>query len=278
MRAGSPNRIDDREDTAIDDRPKTSAVDDPMGRAESKQQYCSEAHGSRTAQHQNNDLLHQMTLLCAAVQSLGKQMQNMQNPGKQMQDGVAAERIRRKEDHKNMEEMMSAKMEEGFKGEPQARQQAENEMLKGLKNEESARLLVQRDLAVMKEETKNLKMGRGSTVCSEASTGVGLGASGTFARPPTLAFRYNEIFIPRKMEFKGWVTDYTRSSFHGITNEEVMVFIVDLLKIIPGQFHWYIDWDKSRKEQGSWPTKTNVNMWFKNETNLATMIGQLKSC
>ena len=108
---------------------------------------------------------------------------------------------------------MSPKMEEGFRSEQQARQQAQNEIMKGLKNEESARLLVQRDLAVMKEEIKNLKIGSVSTVCSEASAGVGLGASGTSARPPALASRYNEIFNPRKMEFKGSVTDYTRSSF-----------------------------------------------------------------
>ena len=62
MRAGRSNRIDEHANTAIDDRAKTSAVDDPMGRAESRQQSCSEAHGSRTAPHQNNDLLQQMTL------------------------------------------------------------------------------------------------------------------------------------------------------------------------------------------------------------------------
>ena len=51
---------------------------------------------------------------------------------------------------------------------------------------------------------------------------------------------------------------------------------MELQKIIPGQFHQYIDWDRSRKEQGKWPTKTIVYMWFKNETNLATMIGLLQ--
>ena len=50
----------------------------------------------------------------------------------------------------------------------------------------------------MKDEIKNLKMGSGSIVCSEGSTGMGLG-SGTFAWPPPLTSRWNEIFIPRKM-------------------------------------------------------------------------------
>ena len=53
----------------------------------------------------------------------------------------------------------------------------------GFKNEENARQLVQKVPAVMKDEIKNLQMDSESTVCSEASTGVGLG-SGTCARPP----------------------------------------------------------------------------------------------
>ena len=42
---GRPNRIDDHENTAIEDREKSSAVDDPTGRAESRQQSWSEAQG-----------------------------------------------------------------------------------------------------------------------------------------------------------------------------------------------------------------------------------------
>ena len=38
----------------------------------------------------------------------------------------------------------------------------------GCKNGENARQPVQKELAVMKDEFKNLKMGSGSTVCSEA--------------------------------------------------------------------------------------------------------------
>ena len=50
----------------------------------------------------------------------------------------------------------------------------------------------------------------GSIVCSEDSTAVGKGASGTFARQPLcIAARCSEIFVTRKMEFKGSVTDCT---------------------------------------------------------------------
>ena len=184
-----------------------------MARTDPRQLTWSEAQGSRTAQYQNNYLLQQMTKLCATVQSLGKQMQDVQNLGKQMQGGFAAERIRRQEDYNNKEKTMSAKMEEGFQEQTTGQTAGPKRDMQGLKNEENARQMVQKDLKVLKEETKNLNIGNGSTVCREASTGVGLGASGTFARPTALASRYNEIFIPRKMELKGWITDYKRCSF-----------------------------------------------------------------
>ena len=57
--------------------------------------------------------------------------------------------------------------------------------------------------------------------------GVGLGASGTFARPPGIASRFYEIFMPR-MELKGWVIGCTRSGLRGVAMDEVMVMIVDL--------------------------------------------------
>ena len=118
-----------------------------------------------------------------------------------------------------------------------------------------------KNLAALKEEMKNLKMGSGSTVCSEASTGVGLGASGTLARPPALTSRNNEISIPRKMELKGWITDYKRCSFQGLTANKVTNFFGDRQQMVPNEFHKYIDWDKTRTEQGTWPTKTFVNVW-----------------
>ena len=129
----------------------------------------------------------------------------------------------------------------------------------------------------MKEEIRQIQLGSGSTVCSEASTAVGKGASCTFVRPPPgIAARLNDFFIPRKMEFKRWVTDYKRCSLEGLTNSEVSNFISDMQKLVPNVFHKHIDWDQTKTEQGTWPTKKFVNMWFKNETNLATMIGLLE--
>ena len=79
----------------------------------------------------------------------------------------------------------------------------------------------------MEEEIKNLKTSSGSTVCSESSDGVGLGGSSTFARP-SLASRYHEMCIRRKMEFKGWITNCTRSSLQGITDDEVLKLVSDV--------------------------------------------------
>ena len=83
-------------------------------------------------------------------------MQDVQNLVKQMQDGFAAEIIRRQEDHKKKEKTMTAKMEEGSRTERQATQLAQNEILKGLKNEENARQMVQNDLMTIKEKIRQL--------------------------------------------------------------------------------------------------------------------------
>ena len=46
-------------------------------------------------------------------------------------------------------------------------------------------------------------------------------------------------------------------------------FIGDLQKMVLDQLHKYLDLDQTRTEQGTWPTET---LWFKNETNMSTMI------
>ena len=84
----------------------------------------------------------------------------------------------------------------------------------------------------MKEEIKNLKMGTGSRVCSEASTGVGLG-SGTFARRPLLSSWRTETWIPKKWNSKGWITDFTKRNIHGITDSQTGPILDDLEKMIP---------------------------------------------
>ena len=45
---------------------------------------------------------------------------------------------------------------------------------------------------------------------------------------PSIGNRSNEWFLPRKTEFKGWVTDYKQCSYQGLTDTEVSDFIGDL--------------------------------------------------
>ena len=130
-----------------------------------------------------------------------------------MQEGFAAERTRRqevfeteslkrKDDCNKMEQTMTAKMDDGFKSGQMARQQAQDEIMQ----------MVKKDLDAFKEEMSCLLRGSGSTVCGEASTGVGLGGSGTFARPPALASRFSDIFLRRMMELKATNSAVTRVS------------------------------------------------------------------
>ena len=151
--AGCPNVVDDCENTVFEGKTSGCASDGPEGQTDRRQLTWSEPQGDRTEQHLNKDLLQQVTIFCASVQNLGKQ------------EVFATESLRRQIDYKKMEKTMTAKMEEGFRSEQQARQQAHGEIMEGLKNEENVR---------QKEEMKNLKIS-GSTVCSESSTGVGLG-------------------------------------------------------------------------------------------------------
>ena len=73
-------------------------------------------------------------------------------------------------------------------------------------------------------EGRNQKyqMGSSSTVCSEASTGVGLG-SGTLARPPPLSTRWDDPWVPRKLELQGWIPDFTQKNIQGIPDSPVMI-------------------------------------------------------
>ena len=54
--------------------------------------------------------------------------------------------------------------------------------------------------------------------------------------------------------------------------DEVAKFFVDLKQMIPLNAQRCVDWEQTNTEQWNWPTKVLISMWFKSETNLATMI------
>ena len=45
--------------------------------------------------------------------------------------------------------------------------------------------------------------------------------------------------------------------------------------MIPSSAQRFVDQEQTRTEQVNWPTEVLVSMWFKSETNLATMIQPL---
>ena len=59
----------------------------------------------RTEQHQNTDLLHQMTILCQTVQSLGKQMQAAERTRRQQDFDTESQKGR--DDYSKMEQTMT---------------------------------------------------------------------------------------------------------------------------------------------------------------------------
>ena len=68
------------------------------------------------------------------------------------------------------------------------------------------------------------------------------------------------LFVPRMMEFKGWVTDVSQSSIQVITDDDVSTMVKDLEKMVPQKAHKWIVWDQTRKEQGTWPMKMIESM------------------
>ena len=78
------------------------------------------------------------------------------------------------------------------------------------------------------------------------------------------------------MEFKERVTETTQRIQSGITEGQKTKFLTDREKMVPQHALKWVDWDQSRKEQGTLPRKILVSMWFKHETCLTVMIDFLQ--
>ena len=85
----------------------------------------------------------------------------------------------------------------------------------------------------MKDEINDLRMESGSTVCSEAGTGVELG-SGTFSRPPPLISRCN---VQEGWRSKDGLQIFQKVVFKGIIDDEVLMLVSDLEKMVPRKAH-----------------------------------------
>ena len=120
----------------------------------------------------------------------------------------------------------------------------------------------------MQDELRNLQMGSGSFVCSEASTRMWYLCSARHSPLGGIKFSFYEKW---NSKVDSQITP--RVALQDITDDEVMKL---LERIVPQHAQKYIDWDQTKKEQGTWPRKMKVSMWFKHETNLLTMIDLLK--
>ena len=200
-----------------------------------------ESQSKKLAEDQGDRILMKMSELFRSMETLGSKMDSrVSNLENQVREGFGREGRHRKQENEDLEKRMVMRMEDG------------------LLNEECARQNFQKEMAVMKDEIKNLRVGSGSTVCGDASTGIGLG-SGTIARPPTLISRWNEMFIPRRMDFKGWFTDYTKSSIQGITDVNVLNLVSDVRKWFHGMPTSGLTGTRPRKNKGhGWPRRWSV--------------------
>ena len=82
---------------------------------------------------------------------------------------------------------------------------------------ESERRKVQEELAFVTDEIKSTKIGSN---CSAGSTRFGL-RSGTHAWPPPVGPSWKDTWVRRKLEFKGWVTAWSKKHITGIKDDQV---------------------------------------------------------
>ena len=116
------------------------------------------------------------------------------------------------------------------------------------KNEENARQLVRKQIADMKEEVINVKMGISCAVVNEARSELRHG-SGTFARLPLLTAKWFDPRVPRKPAFKESHLDITLKNIQGIPDNQVKTVLDDLEKMMPQKIRKWINWEETRSDQ-----------------------------
>ena len=124
------------------------------------------------------------------------------------------------EDYIKMREAMTAKMEKGFRNEQQARQQAQKENMDGINIEENAQM-VQIGLQATKVKIRQFESGSGSgSIVDRGQYCRWKRAKRYFRKTNSGSGRsaLNDFFMPRRLEFKGWITDYKQCRYQGLTD------------------------------------------------------------
>ena len=118
----------------------------------------------------------------------------------------------------------------------------------------------------IKDKIRQLESGGSGSTCSDVTAAVGKGPSGTFARTPMgVAVRFNEFFYAEEDGIQ---------RMGQLAETQVSNLIQDQHRMVPDT-QKICGMVTNKTEQGTWPTKIIVNMWFSNEANLPTRIGLL---
>ena len=155
----------------------------------------------------------------------------------------------------------------------QADRKHENEML-GNKIE-SERREIQEELTVMKDDTRTIKTGSGGALSSAASTGFGLG-SGTFA-PPPLAARWQDGWVPRTIEVKGWVADWRTNTSKRFKDDQAKRILEEIEVAVATEVKGKSTEPSRKKNHVPWYIKTMVGPWFFHGTEMIIMIETLRN-
>ena len=114
------------------------------------------------------------------------------------------------------------------------------------------------NLPYMKEEMVSMKLGGSCGVSSAAST------RGTFA----------EAWIPRKIDIKGCVEDWSQRETPGLTDDQVMEHPGTLEIVLPQGTRDVFDWSDSVSNKENWTTKTMISLWFLNKDLRPILVAQ----
>ena len=79
-----------------------------------------------------------------------------------------------------------------------------------------------------------------------ASTGFGLG-SGTLAPPPPLTSRWQDGWVPRKIEVKEWVQDWARKHIQGLQETQAKSILEEFEEAVTPEVKARVDWTHSKE-------------------------------
>ena len=102
---------------------------------------------------------------------------------------------------------------------------------------------------------------------------------GLSAQPPTIfCGMWQSEWVPRKIEIKGWKTGLVeKTQIQGIQDDEATKIMDDISAAMVAEVKAKINWEHLKENQGPWPRKTIVNLWFGHGTEMGMMVQLLEN-